>query len=44
MIKRFIYWLTHKHHCDRCCLFCKFFKECKGDVIEVKDENDDEEV
>ena len=32
MIKRFIYWLTNKHICNECCLFCKFYKRCRNDV------------
>ena len=32
MIKRLIYWLTHKHHCKACCLFCKFYNKCKYDT------------
>lgn len=29
MIKRFIYWITNKHFCKGCCLFCKFYKKCR---------------
>lgn len=32
MIKRFIYWLTHKHPCNKCCVFCEFYKQCREDT------------
>lgn len=41
MIKRFIYWLTHKHPCKKCCLFCKYYKLCK-DNREIPDEEGDD--
>ena len=31
MFKRLVYWLKHKHPCNKCCLFCKFYKKCKED-------------
>ena len=31
MFKRLIYWLTNKHHCKRCCLFCRYYERCKND-------------
>lgn len=32
MIKRFIYWVKHKHPCKHCCLLCKFYDKCKEDA------------
>ena len=31
MNNRFIYWFTHKHPCNKCCLLCKFYEQCKDD-------------
>lgn len=41
MIKRFIYWLTNKRHCNACCLFCKFYKQCRiGEESECEEDEE----
>ena len=42
MIKRFIFWLTNKRHCNACCLFCGFYKLCSK--YEESEEEDEEGV
>ena len=44
MFKRIIYWITHNHHCNACCLFCKFFTECKSGNDNKDNDNADEKV
>jgi hypothetical protein len=40
MIKRLIYWITNKRHCEKCCLFCKFYELCKDDKESANEDND----
>jgi hypothetical protein len=32
LIERVKYWVNHKHPCEHCCLFCKFYEKCKDDT------------
>ena len=40
MFKRIIYWITHNHPCEKCCLFCKFYNLCKDGKEFGNEDND----
>lgn len=34
MWKRLLLWFKPKKGCSKCCMFCKYYDDCKGDFLD----------